>query len=139
MNQKNKILAVGFIKTHKSEMVMTDMARIINQYLPKDVTERPRILFDNGFECDLDRKAIDTLLVHLICPKVKYLIIRRITDITPDMEQARHFIENLDKYGVNVIVLNDEMKCMLADGLNETISMIREMPFTEEDKQYEKK
>lgn len=134
MEQKNNILAVGFIKTHKSEMAMADMAGIINHNLPEDVTERPRILFDNGFECDLDRKAIDTLLIHLICPKVKYLIIRRFSDITPDREQARYFIENLSKYNVSVIVLKDEMKCMLEEGSDETISMIREMPLSREGK-----
>lgn len=108
MEQKNKVLAVSFIKTRKSENVMKDMADVINKHLPKDVTERPRILFDNGFECDLDRKAIDTLLIHLICPKVKYLIIRRFTDITPDMEQAKHFVNSLANYsvGIGVFLIN---------------------------------
>lgn len=134
MGQKNKVLAVGFIKTRKSENVMKDMAEVINKHLPKDITERPRILFDNGFECDLDRKSIDTLMIHLICPKVKYLIIRRFSDITPDMEQARHFTNSLAKYNVTVIVLNDEMKVFLAEGHDDAITMIKETPFTKEDK-----
>ena len=130
MEDKRDVLSVGFIKTRKQEKTMKEMADVIYKKLPMGVTEKPRILFDTGVDNDIDRNSINVLLMHLVCPKVKYLMIRRLKDLTPDMDEARHFAESMEKLGVKVIVLQDEMKQFLSERIDDSITVIKETPFT---------
>lgn len=108
MEKKNVINGIGFIKTRKPEITIDKIADIICTKAKDYNIERPKILIDDGCHTDIDRPAIDTLFKYLNYDCVKYLFIRRIMDISLEVEDLKKFIKDVNDLDVQIISLAEE-------------------------------
>ena len=102
------IEGIGFIKSRKSETTIDKIAELMYAKAKEYEIERPKILIDDGCYTDIDRPAIDTLFKYLHYEFIKYLFIRRIMDISLEVEDLKKFIKDVNELNVIIICLGEE-------------------------------
>lgn len=102
------IEGIGFIKSRKSETTIDKIAQLMYAKAKEYNIERPKILVDGGYYTDIDRPAIDTLFKYLHYEFIKYLFIRRIIDISLEVEDLKKFMKDVNELDVIIICLGEE-------------------------------
>lgn len=107
-NNNNNIEGIGFIKSRKPEATIDKIAELICTKAKEYRIGRPKILIDDGWHTDIDRPAIDTLFKYLHCEFIKYLFVRRIMDISLEIEDLKKFLKDVNELDVMIICLGEE-------------------------------
>lgn len=106
--KNNNIEGIGFIKSRKPEAIIDKIVKLMYVRAKEYEIERPKILVDDGCYTDIDRLAIDTLFKYLHYEFIKYLFIRRIMDISLEVEDLKKFIKDVNELDVIIICLGEE-------------------------------
>lgn len=108
MGKNNNIEGIGFIKSRKPENTIDKISELMYAKAREYEIDRPKILVDDGCCTDIDRPAIDTLFKYLHYEFIKYLFIRRIIDISLEVEDLKKFMKDVNKLDVIIICLGEE-------------------------------
>lgn len=108
MGKNNNIEAIGFIKSRKPGTAIDKISELMYAKAKAYEIERTKILVDDGCYTDIDRPAIDTLFKYLHYEFIKYLFIRRIMDISLEVEDLKKFIKDVNELNVMIICLGEE-------------------------------
>lgn len=104
----NNIEGIGFIKSRKPESTIDKISELMYAKAKEYEIERPKIWVDDGCYTDIDRPEIDTLFKYLHYEFIKYLFIRRIMDISLEVEDLKKFIKDVNELDVIIICLGQE-------------------------------
>lgn len=108
-------LGVGFIKSRKSEIVISEMQDKMKTIAYSKGVELANIIVDDTSGISVDREVIDTLVSWMEKECITVLVVRNIYDITKNVEDLVNFIKIANRLGViiysidhNVTVTLDE-------------------------------
>ena len=111
-------LGVGFIKSRKSEIVISEMQDKMKTIAYSKCVELANIIVDDTSGISVDREVIDTLVSWMEKDCITVLVVRNIYDITKNVADLVNFIKIANRLGViiysidhNVTVTLDEEDC----------------------------
>lgn len=103
----NAEMAIGFIKSRKSESRVMDMSEQMYRFVEKYNMVLEDILVDDQSGYDVDRYLIDSMMESMESGKYRTILIRKINDITDDPVEQNHFVRKVQSCGGSIVSIYD--------------------------------
>ncbi len=95
--------AIGFIKSRKSDLRVMDMSAQMYQFAHRNKLKLMDVIVDQKADLDVDRPVINALMDVIETGKCSLILIRSINDITDDIDEQKHFLDQVHYVGGKLI------------------------------------
>ena len=108
-------LGVGFIKSRKSEVAVSDMQDKMEAIAYSKRIELANIIVDNTSGISVDRELIDELVGWMEKDCISVLVVRSIYDITKNVDDLISFIKIAQSLGVVIYSIEHNVSITLEE------------------------
>lgn len=118
--------AILFMNSNKSERnIRKKVARIRENCMSYGIVLGHDVVVSKGPDRDIDRAAINTLILLLLDGKYQMIAVNKLTDITADISDLETFLNDAAAIGVSVLELSSMQirRCVSFDEYMECASM----------------